>query len=313
MGGSPTCQPRLIQAPAPVSYKSAGSSLAINAQVHRYRGIVCDVCCVASSLLPALNQTPLSLGILGHHTTPISMASSKTPTSKSDIATPQLDVALPTVTNRQSGNNARPNTVRATTRAARRRGKLDGPFQLRFLTATDPTQFKDGETRRSVRSQAMRYHRNKINNSDAAPRERPETVPPLYTEPIVGDQVGLPTTQAQLLPPERTPRALVPYGYDQQTYIHVPTTRSPKEASGAEAHDAAFERRWSTRSGRRQSTSFHKVVQYEYTESQEERKIRLFATTFSRIGDEFDPFKVLPQFENPSLNSGFILRACRWT
>jgi len=268
---------------------------------------------VASWLLPSLSLTPLSLGILGHHTTPISMASSITPTSKSDIATSQLDVALPAVTNRQSGNNAWPKTVRATTRAARRRGKLDGPFQLRFLTATDPTQFKDGETRRSVRSQAMRYHRNKVNNSNAAPREQPETIPPLYTEPIVGEQVGLTTTQAQLLPPERPPRALVPYECGQQTHIHVPTTRSSKEASGAEAHDAAFKHSGSTRSGRRQGRSFQKVVGYEYTESQEERKIRLFATSFSQIGDGYDPFKVLPQFENPSLNSGFILRACRCT
>lgn len=268
---------------------------------------------MASSLLPALSQTPLSLGILGHHTTPISMASITTPPSESDITTSQLNVASLAVTNHQSGNNAWPNTLRATTRAARRRGKLDGPFQLRFLTATDPTQFKDEEIRRSVRSQAMRYHRSKINNSNATPWERPETVQPLYTEPIVAEQVGLTTTQTQLHPPERTPRALVPYENDQQTRIHVPTTRSLKEASGAEAHDAAFERRPSTRSGRRQSRSFQKVVEYEYTESQEERKIRLFATTFPQIGDGFDPFKVLPQFENPSLNSGFILRACRCT
>jgi len=239
------------------------------------------------------------------------MASIITPTSKSDIATSRLDSTSLAVTNRQSENDAWPNTLRATTRAARRRGKLDGPFQLRFLTATDPTHFKDGETRRSVRSQAMRYHRNKLNLSNAAPREQPETILSLYTEPIVAEQAKLTTTQAQLLPPERKPRALLPHEHDQQTHIHVSTTRSLKEASGAEAHDAAFERRRSTRSGQRQGGSLQKVVEYEYTESQEERKIRLLATTFSQIGDGFDPFKVLPQFENPSLDSGFILRTCR--
>jgi len=240
------------------------------------------------------------------------MASIITPTSKSDIATSRLDsTSSLAVTNRQSENDAWPNTLRATTRAARRRGKLDGPFQLRFLTATDPTHFKDGETRRSVRSQAMRYHRNKLNLSNAAPREQPETILSLYTEPIVAEQAKLTTTQAQLLPPERKPRALLPHEHDQQTHIHVSTTRSLKEASGAEAHDAAFERRRSTRSGQRQGGSLQKVVEYEYTESQEERKIRLLATTFSQIGDGFDPFKVLPQFENPSLDSGFILRTCR--
>lgn len=85
------------------------------------------------------------------------------------------------------------------------------------------------------------------------------------------------------------------------------------EASGVRADDAAFERCQSTRLSRRQSRSFQKVVEYEYTESQEERKIRLLATNFSQIGDGFDPFKVLPQFENPSLNSSFILRICRCT
>lgn len=51
-------------------------------------------------------------------------------------------------------------------------------------------------------------------------------------------------------------------------------------------------------------------------ESQEERILRLFTakvTTMCQIGDGVDPFRVLPSFRNPEVNSLFLKRHCKHT
>jgi hypothetical protein len=275
-------------------------------------------------LLPALSQTPLLfLAFCDTHTTSSSMTSVTSSTGENGITNSQPGVVSLAITNRPLEPHTPPNILHATTRATRRRGKRDGPIQFRFVTATDPSHFKDGGARRSVRSQAMRYHRSKANNGNATPRQQPEVVLLSDTRPISTAHAMPSTVQEQSYIP--TPSlsafgALLHYADEQQTDTHSFTRpRSPSDASRAQPQATEFECSGSARPDRHTflsrsySKDIDKVVDYDYTESQQERKIRLLATTFCRIGDGNDPFIVLPQFKNDGLNSVFLLRNCKHT
>jgi hypothetical protein len=284
----------------------------------------CEVDCWV--LLPALSQTPLLfLAFCDTHTTSSSMTSITSSTSANGITNSQPGVVSLAVTNRPLEPSARPDILHATTRATRRRGKRDGPVQFRFVTATDPSHFKDEGARRSVRSQAMRYHRNKANDGNATPRQRPGIVLLSDTRPISTAHAMPSTVQEQSYIPTAslsTFGAPLHYADEQQTETHSFTRpRSTSDASGAQPQATEFEFECSgsarpdrhTSLSRSYSKDIEKVVDYDYTESQQERKIRLLATTFCRIGDGVDPFIVLPQFKNDGLNSVFLLRNCKHT
>ncbi|KAF2016776.1 hypothetical protein BU24DRAFT_409847 [Aaosphaeria arxii CBS 175.79] len=76
------------------------------------------------------------------------------------------------------------------TRVRRRTRKREGPPQLQFLTATDLSQFKDENAKRSVRSQAMIQYRYKADqqkrksNKDNPRPESEETSPQSQTSPV---------------------------------------------------------------------------------------------------------------------------------
>jgi hypothetical protein len=249
------------------------------------------------------------------------MTSLTTSTSEAAAALPCIGIASLVSTKLPSQSKTLPNALGVKAKVTRRRGKRDEPVRLHFVTATDPSQFKDGDARRSVRSQAMRYHRNKPNKGKTTSAKRPERVLAPYTRPTIAGQARPANTKAHSFTPTPVPSAfgaLVRYTNKQSVDTLASTrTRSHKDASEISPRGAASDGDQLPRpSGdmrfrKSQSRVCRKIVEYEYTESQDGSKIRLLATTFCQIGDGVDPFRVLPQFENPRLDSVFLLRNCQ--
>jgi hypothetical protein len=192
-------------------------------------------------LLPASRRYLTPHCLLAFQCTKITssfMTSITTSTSEVASAHSHPEVASLATTNYPSESKALPNAHRVKTRVTRRQGKRDGSFQLQFVTATDLSQFKDGETRRSVRLQVMTYHRNKPNKETKTTQNRPETVPSHSAEPMAKSA----NTQAQLFAPKPIPStsgALVCYAHEQQIDIHASTrTRSPLGANEGSPRDA---------------------------------------------------------------------------
>ena len=56
-----------------------------------------------------------------------------------------------------------------------------------------------------------------------------------------------------------------------------------------------------------------RVVNYEYTDTQEERQIRRLMTnivSIRHVGDSFDPFGILPHYKTPGVDSILLTRTC---
>ncbi|KAF2865634.1 hypothetical protein BDV95DRAFT_554195 [Massariosphaeria phaeospora] len=108
-----------------------------------------------------------------------------------------------------------PATVPATARVRRRARKRNGPPQFQFLTATDPSQFKDETAKRSVRSQAMIQYRYKSgqqkerNKESQSPSPLPSQSqsqsqsPSPLPSPSPSPSPGTPTTTGRLPVAER--------------------------------------------------------------------------------------------------------------
>ncbi|EUC38455.1 hypothetical protein COCCADRAFT_82900 [Bipolaris zeicola 26-R-13] len=196
--------------------------------------------------------------------------------------------------------------------ATRRRGQRDGPFklQLRFLTATNPSHFRNDDTRRSVRSHAMSYHRNKPRKEVRLPQECSEVLATKETTPLEehilhngrdhGDAPG--KLEGCLLLQQQhgneTNQITRRHAHDSITFEHMP--RSNRQLS-------------TTRALLTLTSPKANSDDCDYAESQEERILRLFTaqvTTICNIGDGVDPFFVLPDFKHPEVNSLFLKRHC---
>jgi hypothetical protein len=264
-------------------------------------------------------STPLFLLALWYiRITSASMTPLATSTSESTNARPCPGIASLTSTKLPSQSETLPNALSNKAKATRRRSKRDEPFRHHFVTATDPSQFKDGDARRSVRSQAMRYHRNKPNKGDTTAAKRPDRVLAHHTRQTIAGQATPANTEAHSFTPAPASSAfgaLVNYTNKQSVHaLACAGIRSLKYTSDTSPQAAASDGDQSPRpSGdirfrKSQPRVCRKIVKYEYTESQDGSKIRSVATTFCQIGDGVDPFKVLPQFENPRLDFVFLLR-----
>ncbi|EUC48923.1 hypothetical protein COCMIDRAFT_23301 [Bipolaris oryzae ATCC 44560] len=194
--------------------------------------------------------------------------------------------------------------------ATRRRGQRDGPLrlQLRFLTATDPSYFRNDETRRSVRSHAMSYHRNKPRKEARLPEECSE-VPATKEPAALGEHVlqngrnhGNASVELEDSLQQQHGNETSPitrrHAHDSITLEHMP--RSNRQLSA-------------TRALLTLTSPKANSNDCDYVESQEERILRLFTaqvTTMCQIGDGVDPFRALPSFRNPEVNSLFLKRHC---
>ena len=153
-------------------------------------------------------------------------------------------------------------------------------------------------------------------------QNRPGTVLSLYTRPVAAQQAKPAKTQAQLLTPKPVPStsgALVYYVQEKRVGTHASTsprpsldTRKGSLRNVVSNGDQSSRPSGDIRFRKPRPKIFETVVDYEYSGSLEEHKMRLLATTFSRIGDGVDPFLVLPRFKSPRLNSVFLLRNCEY-
>ncbi|USP80569.1 uncharacterized protein yc1106_07843 [Curvularia clavata] len=193
-------------------------------------------------------------------------------------------------------------------RISRRRRRHNGPLQLQFLTATDPSHFKNEDTRRSVRSHAMAYHRNR-------PRKEGYDAPATRKGPTTSILV------------ERI-------SYEGRSHINAPDELGQHLEQQRHGNETALRTGWVVHEG----ATFERTPQTQrrlfaatctlpteltrqdadskgssYTRSQEEQILRFIMTTMptlSHIGDGVDPFLVLPNFKSPEINSLGLKRHC---
>ncbi|KAF2129053.1 hypothetical protein P153DRAFT_30916 [Dothidotthia symphoricarpi CBS 119687] len=178
-------------------------------------------------------------------------------------------------------------------RASRKRVKRDGRPQFQFVTATDPSQFRDEDAKRSVRSQAMihwRHEDSMLKNKPLEPtvnsfQERPDPLPP-----SIPATWGPGSTSEHLVKVEQPSQYLTarPEPSDLQHFHGVPVTTSRNQD--------VIER-----------------VDYENRHRDEERQIQVFIETLAscyHISRDLDPSTLLPRFQNPELNTIYLVREC---
>lgn len=207
----------------------------------------------------------------------------------------------------------------------RRRG---GPVQLQFLTATEPSQFKDEKARKSVRSQAMRHYRSapKKKGYQLADEARLVSQTYLGREAHDVEEITRHTTSQE--------------NHGKQSF-EIPDTRRPKQAltSSMLSWLEAFSFDWpaeeaalqppgyalcpwessqdssSKEYGKRHSLvcRSQKPTAEEATNARDRSIWPMFAATLTHLwgtNHTVDPFAVLPQYRNRELNSTLLVRIC---
>jgi hypothetical protein len=165
------------------------------------------------------------------------------------------------------------------TKLRRRRVKREGPPQLQFLIATDPSQFRDEDTRRSVRSQAMMHWRHETDK-----KKRKDSQP----DGLSTSSTGKGTTRDASVRSAGSSRWQLTA---PETASYFPQYRKQTQAITDKA-----------------------VTDYEETERHEARQLRTMVVglaTFYNVVGSHDPFEVLPQFRNPNLDALYLSRSCK--
>ena len=199
-------------------------------------------------------------------------------------------------------------------RASRQR-KRDGPTQLQFLTATNPSHFKNEDARRSVRSHAMVYHRNRLGKEARLPQGWSE-IPATRKGPTAStlvEQISCEGCSHTNAPDE--PEEQLEQQHGNKTalrtgwVVHEGATfeRTPQTQRRLFAATCTLPTELTKQDADPKGSS--------YTRSQEEQILRFIMTTMptlSHIGDGVDPFLVLPNFKSPEINSLGLKRHCRY-
>ena len=197
----------------------------------------------------------------------------------------------------------------------RRTRKRKGPPQLNFVTATDPADFRGEQAKRSVRSQAMIQHRYW---SAEQKRQKSEGMIREPTRTATAERV-VPIQQAENAAHLFVPQPCV--GLPLQAYF-----RPPEDPWNAHGHDAVADAPRGTRSTamapayrpgdvtaleivpmRAAATSA--ITAKEARETLLRRFVAISLVPFC-IGNNTDPFMVIPKFASPELNSNLLLRSC---
>ncbi|KAF3053680.1 hypothetical protein E8E11_011035 [Didymella keratinophila] len=203
----------------------------------------------------------------------------------------------------------------------RRRVKREGPPQLQFLTATDPSQFKDEDAKRSVRSQAMMHWRHeedkkrkkgsRKHGEEPAPAslERTSSIPtPAKQHDSAHSQSGSSerdSAQAQRKVLRAASSSLIS---DSGTSSFSDTGSSTWQLTTSDT--ASYFPRWQNKI---RAVAEKYVIEYEASERHEERQLRSLVVGLARsynVGRTQDPFDVLPQFRNPRLDALYLSRNC---
>ncbi|ORY15398.1 hypothetical protein BCR34DRAFT_598383 [Clohesyomyces aquaticus] len=214
-------------------------------------------------------------------------------------------------------------------RVRRRARKRNGPPEFQFLTATDPSQFKDEHAKRSVRSQAMIQYRYRAEQQRQKGQEVPEassggSVKPQRTRRITASTTNEPPPWQSR--PNRLIERMMNVGEGEDPLFPPMTSTfpvinvdegfgEPAETTVNEAplplvHSARYRRILSMPS---LTANKQKITEYEETDEHETIVTRILCGklgSLQNLGDGVDPFSVIPQFENPELDSLFLVRTC---
>ncbi|KAJ8114223.1 hypothetical protein OPT61_g3842 [Boeremia exigua] len=209
----------------------------------------------------------------------------------------------------------------------RRRVKREGPPQLQFVIATDPSQFRDENAKRSVRSQAMIHWRHEENKKrgqsnqgddlastssapacDASARSKNAQTFANHGRDTLAIRSASKTSdfgpaQLERIPSHTESASLTP---SQGAGHFVGTGSSSWQLSAVET--ASYFPQFFNKI---HALADQAVTHYEESERHGERQLRAMIVglaTFYNIGSSHDPFDVLPQFRNRSLNSLYLSR-----
>jgi hypothetical protein len=250
---------------------------------------------------------------------------------------------IPSVRAQDAAPQASSSVDKPNARVRRRPRKREGPPQFQFLTATDPSQFKDDNAKRSVRSQAMIQYRYKAEQQKQVDKERKqdttapravqgaprpaERITPITSSapkdaPYPFPHQGYYGSQHPLMAPaldrERDQeqqqrmydRTVYPWGVDLDEGFAEPAW-SPPAAAMAPAKPSRYQR---VQSIVPLDATARSVLDFEDCDNHEELQLRLLIAKFAsvtHIGDGVDPFAVIPQFASPELDSLFLVRKCK--
>ncbi|KAF2464580.1 uncharacterized protein BDR25DRAFT_95732 [Lindgomyces ingoldianus] len=213
-------------------------------------------------------------------------------------------------------------------RVRRRARKRNGPPQLQFLTATDPSQFKDENAKRSVRSQAMIQYRYRAEQQKQKGKEPSERSPVSVARPPVAERIAPVVTNEP--PWQSRPSTLMARVLDaEQEQEHLYSSTSAAwmglnideglgDSPRLPSHETSLTLAPSSRYHRALSViplhdAAQKISDYEDSDKHEDTLMRMLCAklaTVVHLGDGVDPFSVIPQFESPELDSLYLVRKC---
>ncbi|KAF2640595.1 hypothetical protein P280DRAFT_322313 [Massarina eburnea CBS 473.64] len=210
-------------------------------------------------------------------------------------------------------------------RPRRRARKRDGPPQFQFLTATDPSQFKNESTKRSVRSQAMIQYRYKSSEEKRKNKEAQQSRPAPILPPVTVELVKPVVTTEMHWQGAREPynpwmedapmyrttseawhRANLGHEKPPQPLMQYTTTAIP-------FHPAKY---YKARQAIPLDIAAQRVLDYEDTDEHETEMFRIAVhevAPFRTYGDGIDPFDVMPKFSSRELDSFKLVRKCNRT
>ncbi|KAJ4990618.1 hypothetical protein SVAN01_03849 [Stagonosporopsis vannaccii] len=202
-------------------------------------------------------------------------------------------------------------TSHAKAKLKRRRVKREGPPQLQFLIATDLSQFRDKDAKRSIRSQAMihwRHEEDKKKRRDSAKDDLASGPAHAWNNPTLS---GLSqANQSISRPAEPTPGHLQHASW--QTAPQPLALSSSSTVTCTSSWElTATEKFFPYYHEKSQATTLHVVTSYEESEKHEERQLRvLIAGLAASFGHSYDVFDVMPQFKDSKLNALYLSRIC---
>ncbi|KZM25172.1 hypothetical protein ST47_g3671 [Ascochyta rabiei] len=236
------------------------------------------------------------------------------------------DAAKVSPASSDTGSQAKP-------KLKRQRVTREGPPQLQFLVATNPSQFRDEDAKRSVRSQAMIHWRHEENKKKRRGSVEVGSIPsppashttrgrPVRSEYVASSPIR---TRRPRSSQSSAPSCPSDTEQEQQGYAYSITNSDPLDLSPSSSHsfdagslswqltaieNASCFPQYQTQI---QTITDESVTNYEESKEHEERQLRTLIyglATFHSVSGSHDPFDVMPQFQNPQLNSLYLSRTC---
>ncbi|KAF9701642.1 hypothetical protein EKO04_000046 [Ascochyta lentis] len=221
----------------------------------------------------------------------------------------------------------------AKTKLKRRKEKREGPPQLQFLVATNPSQFRDENAKKSIRSQAMIHWRHEENKRKRRGSSDDNWILSSSTNHTTcsgsvrsGNVANIPTRTRQPESSQDTdPSNPSDTEQEQPGRVYSITNSdslgtSPSSSRSVDVGSSSWQLTAKETASyfplyqkRTQAIMDQSVTDYEESERHEERQLRTLIVglaTFYNVGCSHDPFDVLPQFRNPQLNALYLSRTC---